>query len=302
MCVAAILRIRHPAGSNRKAAPRKRHTEPGRRRGKLRRTNTALGGTMADIALAPASAATARPALWLSRRVRQAVKLSRLAPSPIYRHGLRHRVAAAVEHRQALAGLPLRTVIDIGANRGQFSLFAAATFPDATIIAFEPLAGPAAVFRRIFAANPGVTLHRLAIGPERDAAPMNVSCRDDSSSLLPIGDGQQTVFPGTGRAAVETVTVAPLADVVTAEQLAPLSLVKLDVQGFELAALRGCAPLLGAVDYVYAECSFVELYRGQALAHEIIEFCAGHGFRLNGVHNLTYHADRAIQGDFLFAR
>ena len=257
---------------------------------------------MADIALTPGPATAARPARWLHRRVRQAMKLTRLAPSPVYRHGLRHRVAAAVEHRQALAGLDLRTVIDIGANRGQFSLFAAATFPGATVLAFEPLPGPAAVFREIFADNSGVVLHQVAVGPERQAAPMNVSRRDDSSSLLPIGAAQQHIFPGTGRAGVDTVTVAPLGDYVTAERLAAPALIKLDVQGFELSALQGCAPQLAAIDYVYVECSFVELYRGQALAHEVIDFCRARGFRLTGVYNLTYHGDAAVQGDFLFAR
>ena len=218
---------------------------------------------MADVAFASGPPAAARPVAWLQRRARQLVKLSRLAPSPIYRHGLNHRVAAAVEHRRALAHLDLRTVVDIGANRGQFSLFAAATFPHATIVAFEPLPGPAEVFRRVFAANPHVALHQVAIGPERRAAPMHVSRRDDSSSLLPIGAAQQAVFPGTGRAGVDTVAVAPLGDHLSADQIAAPALIKLDVQGFELAALEGCAAVLAAVDYIYVECSFIELYRGR---------------------------------------
>jgi len=73
------------------------------------------------------------------------------------------------------------------------------------------------------------------------------------------------------------------------------------VQGFELEALRGCADLLECFAYVYAECSFVELYTGQALAHEVIDWLARHCFILTGLYNISYDKNgKAIQGDFLF--
>ena len=52
---------------------------------------------------------------------------------------------------------------------------------------------------------------------------------------------------------------------------------------------------------LYVECSFVELYTGQALAHEVIAWLAGRGFVLKGVYNMGYDDQgRAVQGDFLF--
>ena len=41
----------------------------------------------------------------------------------------------------------LRTVVDIGANRGQFALAVRRWAPRAKVFAYEPLAGPAARFR-----------------------------------------------------------------------------------------------------------------------------------------------------------
>ena len=119
---------------------------------------------------------------------------------------LRHRVAASVEHQFALAGLECKTVIDVGANRGQFSLMARHLFPEATIIAFEPLPGPADVFRRVFAQDINATLHELAIGPESGEHVMHVSAKEDSSSLLPIGIAQNRIFPGTQESGVTVVT------------------------------------------------------------------------------------------------
>ena len=124
----------------------------------------ASGHTPAPAMVSDSGAGAARFS-FMSRRLRQGVKLARLLPVPLYRAGLRVGVGAAIEHRAALAHLPIATAIDIGANKGQFSLFMARSFPAAQITAFEPLPGPADLFRRLFAGNPRITLHQAAIGP-----------------------------------------------------------------------------------------------------------------------------------------
>src|ERR1700744_1241580 len=120
------------------------------------------------------------------RRSAKLIAILRVAP---YRAALfRHGTAATVEHEEALGELQLRTVVDVGANRGQFSLFALHTFPAARIVSLEPLAAPAERFRRLFAGEPRITLHQAALGPQTETgqATMHVSGHDDSSSLLPI--------------------------------------------------------------------------------------------------------------------
>ncbi|EQD68205.1 methyltransferase, FkbM family [mine drainage metagenome] len=61
--------------------------------------------------------------------------------------------------------------------------------------------------------------------------------------------------------------------------------------------------LLDAFAWVYCECSFVELYAGQALADEVIAWLRERGFGLMGAYNMAFdHACRAVQADFLFGR
>jgi hypothetical protein len=113
---------------------------------------------------------------------------------------------------------------------------------------------------------------------------------------------QQRLFPETGEVRTETIKVGRLANFVSAGDIKAPALLKLDVQGFELEALRGCEDLLGRFSQVYVECSFVELYSGQALAHEVIDWLGERGFVLKGVHNMGYDRNgRAVQGDFLFS-
>jgi len=192
-------------------------------------------------------------------------------------------------------------VVDIGANCGQFALISRKCFPDARIDSFEPLAEPADRFEKVFAKDENVYLHRLAIGEREDKATIHVSNRDDSSSLLPISDKQTRLFPGTDERETRTIHVAPLNAILTKQDILSPAMLKLDVQGYELQALRGCKSLLGCFRYIYCECSFVELYEGQALADEVITFLSNYNFRLCGVYNLYYDENgKAIQADFLF--
>ena len=74
------------------------------------------------------------------------------------------------------------------------------------------------------------------------------------------------------------------------------ALLKFDVQGFELAALAGCAALLDRFAAVYVECSFLPLYAGQPLADEVLAHLRDQGFGLRGVFNLTHdRSGRAVQ-------
>ena len=233
--------------------------------------------------------------------LRKFVKAFKLFYHPPFRRGLLHGVGASIEHRQILFPLFPVTVVDIGANIGQFSLLARALFPKARIHAFEPLGLPAARFAKLFAGDAQVTLHHCAIGPEESSSAMNISGAIDSSSLLPITDAQANFAPGTGAVGVEQVTVRRLDSILKPADIAAPALLKLDVQGFELPALQGCGDLLNLFSWVYVEVSFVELYGGQALASEIVEFLQSRGFVLAGVANPSFLDDgTCVQADFLF--
>ena len=235
--------------------------------------------------------------------VRRGGKLARLLLDGRFRAGLRHGVAATIEHEAALAGRDFASVVDIGANRGQFTLLCAGLYPKARIFAFEPLPGPYAILARIAARHPRIRTHQAAIGPSAGPAQMHVMRPDDCSSLLAPTARQTAIFRGSGHSGVATVALAPLDVFVTARELAPPSLLKLDVQGFELEALKGCAGLLDRFAAVYVECSFERLYADQALADEILAHLAERGFGLKGVYNAVYDGGgRAVQADFLCAR
>jgi FkbM family methyltransferase len=228
-------------------------------------------------------------------------KLLSILSSYFYSMALLKGCAAAVEHETLLRLNGFKTVLDIGANRGQFALVARHCNPGARIISFEPLQRPASTFRKVFAKDKKVAFHWAAIGIETGRQTIHVSARDDSSSLLPISKEQCQLFPGTHEDHTETIEVRTLDEVISHEDVISPALLKLDVQGYELEALKGCESLIDLFYYVYVECSFVELYENQALADEVIRYLDERGFSLTGVYNLAYDKQGlAIQGDFLF--
>lgn len=232
----------------------------------------------------------------------KAVKGSQLLRRPAFaRAALRHRVAAAVEHLYPLAFSRAATLVDIGANKGQFSLAFRATNSAGVIHAFEPLPEAADRYERLFGADPRVTLHRAALSDKEGTAPFHVTSRSDSSSLLAPGQGQSQAFGVRGDRVIE-VPVRRLDQVLALPDLAKPLLIKIDVQGAELGVLDGCGTI-GCADFIYLELSFVELYEGQPLFGEVASYMAQRGFKLAGVFNQVETARFGpTQADFLFSR
>lgn len=233
------------------------------------------------------------------RRLRKLVHLLR---RPTYRSALLLGVAAGVEHESVFFGYEFATVIDVGANCGQFALFAAGRFPRAALICLEPLAAPRAKLKSVLARHDGVTILDIAASATDERRAFHVSRSAASSSLLAPTDALTTVFPGTDSAAMIEIRTARLDAILPDAPMRPC-LLKIDVQGAELEVLRGAERLLEEIDEVYVECSLVELYGGQPLLDDIVVHLVKHDFRLRGIHSLTRDKrGRCLQADVLFSR
>ena len=212
-----------------------------------------------------------------------------------------HGVFASAEHIKILKDKNLKTIVDIGANKGQFSLICLSINPEIKIYSFEPLKEPAKKYRKLFSNAKNVKFYNFAIGEYEETKMMNVSAKADSSSFLTIGQIQIEKFPGTECIDQLQVDVVPLNKFIKINDINSPALLKIDVQGFELNVLKGCLDLLSSFEWIYCECSFIELYDEQTLASEIIEWLYKNNFKLAGIYNTHY--DRkglAIQSDFLF--
>jgi len=224
-------------------------------------------------------------------------KLLETLSNPRYWSGLRHGIVPSIEHKLALKGLNVRTVLDVGANRGQFSLLARCLYPAATIYAFEPLQRPAERFRALFADQSNVHLFQVGIGEALGETKMFVANDHHASSSILKAHKQSQIF-GSRETGEETVRVGRLDDFLRLDRICAPCLLKIDVQGYELQVIKGCREALPLVDYLYVECCYVELYARQALAHEILSRL-GLGARLS---HKPQHLSRGEQQRVAIAR
>lgn len=241
----------------------------------------------------------------LDKGVTKVRKAATIVTSPVsLRAAVQHRVAAATEHLALLRRIQPRTVLDVGANRGQFSLAVQRAVPGVEIVAFEPIPEAAGTYRAALGADSRVELVKTALGAEPGEAELVVTGEDDSSSLLEPTELQLAEHPGTAPRTRITVPVTTLDDALAGRDLARPVLLKLDVQGFELEVLRGAkASMATSVDLVYTEVSFREYYRGQCLAQDVCAELRGAGFDLVDIGHVSRNAaGAALQADFLFNR
>lgn len=249
---------------------------------------------------APHPAISARASSVTGRRV---VKAWRCAGNSLWRRSLLgHGVAAATEHASLVHAIRPDLVLDVGANRGQFTLLVKGLLPSASVVAFEPGGQALTVLRRVAAGLDDVAVVPVACGAARGTARLHVARDDDNSSLLAPTAQQTAIDRGASTAAREPVEVAPLADLVDHRLLGGTSLLKIDVQGTELDVLRGAAGIIGSLTYLYVELSFVERYIGQSRPAEVVRHLDGAGFELVHLHNPVRRSTAVVQADALFAR
>jgi FkbM family methyltransferase len=183
--------------------------------------------------------------------------------------------------RRWLLDAGIRTVLDIGANTGQFARLAHEVLPGAAVYSFEPLPD---CFEALKSALPaGSDFHPIncALGAAEGTLEFRRALHTPSSSFLPMTDLHKEAFPESGAGQEQrTVSVAVRTlDAVAAElPLRENILVKIDVQGYEANVLAGGAETVRRAVAVIMETSFRKLYEGQALFDDIYRMMRALGF------------------------
>jgi FkbM family methyltransferase len=183
-----------------------------------------------------------------------------------------------------LASREVDLILDVGANVGQYALRTRSAGYRGQIVSFEPLSSAYAELSARAAADTAWDCRNQALGSSAGRAELHVARNSYSSSLLEIDDRQLKSAPDSRYVRTESVSVVAL-DSVWDELVrdAQRPYLKLDVQGFELEALRGAERSLSKLAGVEAELSLAPLYEGAPSYREVIEHLESAGFRLAGL-------------------
>jgi len=165
------------------------------------------------------------------------------------------RLAAAIMAKSDAAE---PVIIDIGANVGLFTTaFMAAAKPPRLVLAIEPSNYVFAILKIVTAKLDSVRCLKLALSHESGQVQLKTPVKKSGSlrvGLSHIGDGDEiTAF-------VENVQARRLDDLLTAEAITHVDIVKIDVEGAEQHVINGAPNLINKTKPIW----FIELVQGRA--------------------------------------
>ena len=186
----------------------------------------------------------------------------------------------AAKLRAVLRHLGTDTVLDVGANEGQYGRSLREAGYRGRLVSFEPLGSAHAALQRTAAGDPQWQVHaRCALGDHDGEIEIHVAGNSVSSSVLPMLEQHARAAPASRYVGHERVPVRRLDDIATPYLACARSVyLKIDTQGFEAAVLRGAPALLRQARAVQLELSLVPLYEGQELWQYFLTQMLAEGF------------------------
>jgi len=198
----------------------------------------------------------------------------------------------------------VRVVIDGGAYHGNFSIKLARLFPKAKVYAFEPAESSYRVLVDNVRFNLRVQPVNLALSSASGIQELYYTSYGQTAALTPPGSAGQRYYPGRMRVDhIERVQSVTLDEWAEREGVTRVDVIKLDLEGHELAALQGAGQrVLPSARLVYTEVRFVEMHQGSCLFCQVADYLQAQGFYLYNLYHLAADLQdkRLLWGDALF--
>ncbi len=197
-----------------------------------------------------------------------------------------------------------KTIIDIGANEGQYSDKLRLLFPEAMIYAFEPIPQIYTALKKNFISDRKFKAFNLAIGESFGQVSFYENKYSQSSSILEQSENLARNFLFASEAKQIKVELKTLDRAIESERIEFPILVKIDVQGYEDHVINGGLNTISKASVVICEVSFVHLYKDQPLFSDILEKMKGIGFEYSGSFEQlrSSKTNQILQADAIFIK
>jgi FkbM family methyltransferase len=194
----------------------------------------------------------------------------RLSPTELFRSD---RLALDAEQSGLSLFAPghvgkLRHIVDVGANTGQWSGMLLNCLTPAKLIIIEPLPEAFAVLQKKFGNKKGVQLHNVAIGERESIERLKITRDTTGASLLQPREEMRAVIGSNWTITSEIEVPMTTLDRLLVD-LTEVSLLKIDVQGYEKSVLAGARQTLAKTKFLLIELNFMPQYDGGSWFGEV---------------------------------
>jgi FkbM family methyltransferase len=199
----------------------------------------------------------------------------------------------------------IHTVLDVGANAGQYSFELRKAGYKGRIISFEPLSDAYQRLRLNAAHDAGWQTFNFALGDINGITSIHVSRHSPSSSLLPMTSLHNEAAPGSEYTGDEEIEIKTLDSIFgTLGTSGENVFLKVDTQGYEKKVLDGAINSLSGISGIQLELSATRLYEGEDSYYSLCRFVEEKNFQLVRImpgftHNNTHEM---LQFDAIFFR
>jgi FkbM family methyltransferase len=194
------------------------------------------------------------------------------------------------------------TLLDVGANEGEFVHAATTLARPKAVLAFEPQPACRPMLESVLSKLPRAQVVPAAVGAEAGEVEFNCTGNSKMASVLVPHSAITEFYSARDFSILRKlkVPVVRLDDVVPSGT--DVGLLKLDVQGYELQALRGATRVLRETQAILVEANYVPHYDGAVDFDTLHRFLGDAGFRVHGISAPFMGKDGPLWADAMYVR